>query len=100
MELSFEHESWVVKKWRPAMAWLYMLICGFDFIVAPILSIYLGQPVWVPITLQSAGLIHFVFGGIIGVSAWSRGQEKIAYINTMKDQNPDITLVKREEITR
>ena len=30
-------EDWMVKKWRPAMGWTYMLTCLFDFILGPVL---------------------------------------------------------------
>jgi len=68
--------------WRPAAAWVYLTICAFDFMVAPIFMpwwcFFLGVPVivWTPITLQGAGLFHLSFGAILGVYAWSRGREK------------------------
>ncbi len=79
-------ETWFVKRWRPAMAWSYMLICLFDFIVAPILWSMLQASqkgnvteAWTPLTLQGAGLFHLAMGAILGVTAWSRGQEKMTY---------------------
>ena len=34
-------EDWMNSKWRPAMGWLYMTVCAFDFILFPILwSLY------------------------------------------------------------
>jgi hypothetical protein len=95
-------ESWIAENWRPAAAIIYLVICLFDFIVAPtfmfltrettdhlvgVLShsrldvavqTILVQPhaAWVPLTLQGAGMFHIAFGGILGVSAWSRGTEK------------------------
>lgn len=77
------------KKWRPAMAWSYMVICIFDFILAPIFwsvlqASYKGNvtEAWTPLTLQGAGLFHLAMGAILGVTAWSRGQEKLASTNT------------------
>lgn len=32
---------------------------------------------WSPLTLQGAGLFHLAMGAILGVTAWSRGQEKM-----------------------
>ena len=29
-------EKWFVKYWRPAAAWVYLLICLFDFVLMPI----------------------------------------------------------------
>jgi hypothetical protein len=83
-------EHWMKAYWRPAMGWLYMLICAFDFIVGPLLSmampIYLkslgaatiSYTQWQSLTLANGGLIHLAFGAILGVTAWTRGQEKIA----------------------
>lgn len=79
-----EKETWFNKKWRPAMAWSYMSICIFDFIAAPVLwsilqASYKGNvtEAWLPLTLQGAGLFHLSMGAILGVTAWSRGQEKM-----------------------
>jgi hypothetical protein len=35
---------------------------------------------WQPLTLQGGGLIHISFGAILGVAAWTRGQEKVEAI--------------------
>ncbi len=79
-----EQESWLQKKWRPMMGWIYMVTCSCDFILFPVLWSILqsstGASVtqWNPITLQGAGLYHLAMGAVLGVAAWSRGQEKIA----------------------
>ena len=77
-------ETWINNKWRPMMAWVYMSICIFDFLVAPVLwsliqALFSGSisQQWVPITLQGGGLIHAAMGGIVGITAWSRGKEKL-----------------------
>lgn len=78
-------EDWRDNKWRPMMGWTYMATCIFDFIVAPILwsviqAIANGGQVhsqWQPLTLQGAGLYHIAMGAVLGVTAWSRGQEKM-----------------------
>ena len=82
-----DKEDWMTKKWRPMMAIVYMMINLFDFIIGPILYNLLqywnpGQMVgmWQPLTLQGGGLIHIAFGAILGISAWTRGQEKIETI--------------------
>lgn len=67
------------------MAWLYMAICAFDFIIAPVLFILsqAGAPApsqWIPLTLGAGGMVHLAFGGIVGVYVWSRGQEKLRYM--------------------
>lgn len=88
-------ETWFNKKWRPAMAWSYMVICLFDFIIAPILwsilqTTYKGNitEAWQPLTLQGAGLFHLAMGAILGVTAWSRGQEKMGTTSSMYTHNP------------
>ena len=69
--------------WRPMMAVQYFIICLFDFMLAPIgLSIYsIARGVeyiqWHPLTLEGGGLYHVALGAILGVSAWTRGQEKL-----------------------
>jgi hypothetical protein len=77
-------EDWMNTKWRPAMGWMYMIVCTFDFVIFPMLwsllqSISGGSVTtqWQPLTLQGAGLFHIAMGAIVGVTAWSRGQEKL-----------------------
>lgn len=83
-----EEEHWMNSKWRPAMGWMYMVVCITDFILYPVLwAIFQAynhiSPVkpWDPLTLQGAGLFHIAMGAVLGVTAWSRGQEKIAGVN-------------------
>ena len=78
-------ESWMNRKWRPAMGWTYMVICILDFAVFPILwsilQAYQDGNVsnqWDPLTLKGAGLFHLAMGTILGVAAYGRTQEKIA----------------------
>jgi hypothetical protein len=83
-----KQEDWIQKKWRPMMAMMYMIVCVFDFIVFPIM--FTGVQFWEfeaandafrqwnPITLGGGGLFHVAMGAVLGVTAWSRGQEKIA----------------------
>jgi len=71
--------------WRPAMGWLYLTVCVCDFIIFPVLwniaqTFYLSQMMltqWNPMTLQGAGLFHLAMGGVLGVTAYGRTQEKI-----------------------
>lgn len=84
-ELKIAQEDWMVKKWRPAMGWTYMVICILDMAVFPVLwsvlqAISSGQVnnQWQPLTLQGAGLFHLAMGAVLGIAAWSRGQEKMA----------------------
>jgi len=92
-------EHWMKAYWRPAMGWLYMLICFFDFVVAPVLSMLmpiflksLGANTvtytqWQSLTLANGGLIHLAFGAILGVTAWGRTQEKNAANNAANSAN-------------
>ena len=83
-----EVEDWMTKKWRPMMAIMYMSVCAFDFIVAPVLWAVVqfweesaandAFRQWQPLTLQGAGLFHMAMGAVLGITAWSRGQEKLA----------------------
>jgi hypothetical protein len=88
-----KEEDWMTKKWRPMMAVTYMAINIFDFILGPILYNLLqywnpGQAIgmWQPLTLQGGGLIHISFGAILGVAAWTRGQEKVEAIKAQEVQ--------------
>ena len=77
-------EDWMNSKWRPMMGWMYMAICLFDFMIAPILwstvqALFHGgiTTQWQPLTLQGAGLFHVAMGAVIGISAYGRTQEKL-----------------------
>jgi hypothetical protein len=83
-ESAKKNEDWMNSKWRPAMGWMYMLVCTMDFVVFPILwSLVqtLGdgkvESQWMPITLQGAGLFHMAMGAILGIAAYGRTQEKL-----------------------
>lgn len=97
--------------WRPLSAYVYLIICVFDFLGAPlwiehanqtvnitafeeirkfehkevqmkaIEHIQLGNREWKPLTLQGGGLFHLAFGAILGIAGFTRGKEKIAAIN-------------------
>jgi hypothetical protein len=79
-------EPWMQARWRPAMGWMYMTVCIFDFIIFPILwtsiQAYDAQGIigteWEPLTLKGAGLFHLAMGAVLGVSAYGRTQEKLA----------------------
>ena len=77
-------EDWMQKKWRPAMGWMYMVVCFCDMVLFPVawalLQALLKQPVtqWNPLTLQGAGLFHLAMGAVLGIAAWGRTQEKVA----------------------
>lgn len=80
-------DDWMNTKWRPAMGWMYMGVCIFDFVAAPILWSVLqfwetqaandAFRQWQPMTLQGAGLFHMAMGAVLGLAAWGRTQEKL-----------------------
>ena len=71
-------EDWMQKKWRPAMGWMYMIVCMMDMVVFPVLwaliQVSTKQPVtqWNPLTLQGAGLFHLAMGAVLGIAAVPR----------------------------
>ena len=77
-------EDWMQKKWRPAMGWMYMIVCMLDMAIFPVLwslvQVLTKQPItqWNPLTLQGAGLFHLAMGAVLGIAAWGRTQEKVA----------------------
>ncbi len=81
--LSIQKEKWVKTYWRPAMAWLYMIINLFDFVIFPALSMILPGIMkiayipWKPLTLDNGGLIHLAFGAILGITSWVKSKERI-----------------------
>lgn len=77
-------EDWMNSKWRPMMGWMYMSVCTFDFVLAPVMwsllqSLSHGsvQTQWQPLTLQGAGLFHIAMGAVLGIAAHGRTQEKL-----------------------
>ncbi len=96
--------------WRPLAAYIYLTICIFDFLGAPlwiehanqtvnvaafdqihlfedkevqmtlIENMELGNRSWSPLTLMGGAFFHIAFGAILGVAAFTRGKEKVAAI--------------------
>lgn len=90
---SYEYKyEWIVKYWRPFMAWQYFVICLFDFLIFPLTIMLLNHTdkfiKWTPLTLEGGGLYHLAMGMIVGVTAWSRGQEKMRKMETNYYGNP------------
>lgn len=81
-------EDWLNRKWRPMMALMYMIVCIFDFIIFPIMftavQFWENEATndafrqWEPLTLVGAGLFHMAMGAVLGITSWTRGQEKVA----------------------
>lgn len=83
MSTAIKEEHWLKQYWRPTMAYQYLIVCLFDFIIGPLLAFgyaYLTKEPyvpWAPLTLGEGGFYHLSMAAIIGVAAWTRGQEKI-----------------------
>ena len=89
----FKDDNWMQKYWRPLMALAYMAIILFDFIVFPIfwslIQVYGSGSVaiqWNPMTLLSGGVFHAAMGAVLGITAWTRGQEKIERLRTQLEE--------------
>lgn len=84
--------------WRPLIAYQYILVCIFDYIIFPLVVILIRAfsethyeiQTWVPLTLREGGLYHLSMGAILGVAAWTRGQEKIAAANTSSQDSAKV----------
>jgi len=74
---------WMREYWRPLMAMQYLIVCMFDFVIAPItwtaFQAYNHQTLltqWNPTTLGSGGTYHLAMGAVLGVAAWTRSIDK------------------------
>ena len=111
---SVEKEHWYRWCWRPTAAIVFLTVVVFDFIIMPtfinltsagnnyqevfnqlnnldkevqvelVKRIDIEKREWEPLTLQAGGVFYACFGAILGVSAWTRGQEKIKKIDIIK----------------
>jgi hypothetical protein len=100
-------DDWMNTKWRPAMGWMYMGVCVFDFVLAPILwaviQFWETQAAndafrqWQPMTLQGAGLFHMAMGAVLGLAAWGRTQEKLS--GTSSNNVPEIPVAPSAAVT-
>ena len=99
------NEPFYKKGWRPAMAWAYVAIVVFDFMIAPIIMmVFFGQAqapfimpegltpseyielvkampqptyhAWNPLTLMAGGFFHITMGVVLGIGSFTRGVEK------------------------
>jgi hypothetical protein len=100
-------EHWTVKFWRPFCAITYLIINIFDFIIAPLVNFYffghesgMHYIQWSPMTLQGGGTFHIAFGAILGVTAWSRGQEKIAGVNYPREDRSYYDRGREQEVNK
>ena len=79
------------------MAYQYLAVCIFDFIIFPMTTMILSHisgiqyAQWDPITLKESGFYHLSMGAIIGVAAWTRGQEKIRNLYSGEEMTSSTT---------
>lgn len=79
--------EWIKEHWRPMMAIQYFVVCLCDFAIYPILWPFFEYKFgasslvqWIPSTLGAGGTYHLAMGAVLGVAAWTRGQEKISIV--------------------
>lgn len=90
-------KDWMANRWKAGLAFVYSLVCVFDFIVVPgwigwhrvgildLMEAMKDMPIdlqrdllttafrqHVPFTLQNSGLIHIAFGALLTGAAISR----------------------------
>jgi hypothetical protein len=83
-------------KWRSMMGVMYMGVCIFDFVIAPIgwtfVQFWEEEAMndafrqWDPITLYGAGFFHIAMGAILGISAYGKTQENLADKSNSEDE--------------
>lgn len=77
------NEAWWTRYWRPAMAWQYLLVCLFDFVIAPLIYTQIqargGDLLvqWQPLTLSGGGLYHLSMGAMLSIYGFNRTQERL-----------------------
>lgn len=109
--LKSQKEEWYQKVWRPCLAFVYIAVVLFDFIIMPVYVEYhnrgvdlskiqdldklspvsqveaikqinLGERAWEPLTLGAGGLFHIAMGAILTGAAVTRGLEKTQTIKS------------------
>jgi hypothetical protein len=100
LSVDYTEDDWIRIYWRPLMAYTYMAIIIFDFIIGPVIwstfQLFGGivSTQWTPLTLISGGIFHAAMGAVLGISAFTRGQEKVEDIRRRhtrrnNDENSD-----------
>lgn len=90
----FHKEAWFKCYWRPAAAWVYLFICLFDFVLAPVFFGWfswftkMDMKEWTPLTIQGGAIFHISFGAILGLYTWNRTKEKIAEVSESAEISP------------
>jgi hypothetical protein len=85
-----QETSWL-RRWRELLAYTFMAILIYDFILAPtfhpLVSYYFHFPYlpWVPLTLGAGGTFFIAMGAILGASAYGKSQENAEMIRNLPD---------------
>jgi hypothetical protein len=89
-----DYDNHIIQRfWRPMMAWMYGIVCLWDFLLAPIFFAWYAYfthtnlVVWVPLTTQGGGLFHLSMGAIVGVNSYSKTQERVAITNNQSSNS-------------
>lgn len=87
--------------WRPAMGWSYLIVCTFDFLLAPIFfTVYqtlitggdMGQFIaWEPQTIKGGGLYHIAMLAIVGAATYGRTKEKLQRLSSESNDTEGLT---------
>lgn len=87
------NENWMKAYWRPAAGWVYLAICAFDFILAPVMMAVLPAFIkgvtyvpWKSLTLENGGIIHLAFAAILGVTSWTKGMQRTQFNAMLADE--------------
>jgi hypothetical protein len=81
---TIQTEHWFVSYWRPAAAWVYLIIVLFDFMLAPMFMAWFAYATkttlvpWDPLTTHGGSIFHLAFGAILGIYVYGRTREKLA----------------------
>ena len=98
--------TWIDRYWRPAMGWQYLLVCLFDFMLAPVFmawfSVFTKTPLipWVPLTVQGGGLYHLSMGAVVGITSYAKSQERTALIRSPYAPAPGQTYMPTTEFSQ
>jgi hypothetical protein len=91
-QVKLDNEHWVKSNWRPVLAWLYLITILADFVIFPGMQMLMWEHMphgntdhytqWTSLTLSYGGIYHAGIAAILGVSVWSRSNERIAANNS------------------
>lgn len=95
-----ENQHWMKAFWRPAMGWCWLIICLFDFVLAPIMMAMIpffikgaSYTPWVSLTGSNGGMIHLAFGAVLGVTSWTKGQQNTQINGLLNNVNTPNQLI-------